>query len=234
MKILIADDHRLIVEAVADKLKELTPDLAVCTAFSVDELHHALDASVALALIDLGMPGARGVEHISEAHRRWPGLKIIVLSGAQDEAVVRAAMEAGAQGFIPKAHSPEAMLMAVQTVLGGGTYLPAWQLAPGTAPAPERASDEAVDPYTVALSPSIAQLRRMLTDRQLDVLSHLSAGQPNKEIARGLGISEGTVKIHLAAIFRALRARNRTEAVIAARALGGVDRLKENQRLAQV
>ena len=152
MKILIADDHRLIVEAVADKLKELTPDLAVCTAFSVDELHHALDASVALALIDLGMPGARGVEHISEAHRRWPGLKIIVLSGAQDEAVVRAAMEAGAQGFIPKAHSPEAMLMAVQTVLGGGTYLP-WQLMPGTAPAPERASDEALDRFKLGAVP---------------------------------------------------------------------------------
>lgn len=233
MKILIADDHRLIVEAVADKLKELTPDLAVCTAFSVDELHHALDASVALALIDLGMPGARGVEHISEAHRRWPGLKIIVLSGAQDEAVVRAAMEAGAQGFIPKAHSPEAMLMAVQKVLAGSTYLPS-QLLPGATLAPERAPSEALDPYAIKLSPSMAQLRRMLTERQLDVLSHLSAGQPNKEIARGLGISEGTVKIHLAAIFRALRARNRTEAVIAARALGGVDRLKENQRLAQV
>ena len=124
MKILIADDHRLIVEAVADKLKELTPDLAVCTAFSVDELHHALDASVALALIDLGMPGARGLGHIEQVHRLRPELRIVVLSGHEDPAVMRGALDAGASGFIPKAYSPDVMLSAVRLVLSGGIYVP--------------------------------------------------------------------------------------------------------------
>ena len=89
-----------------------------------------------------------------------------------------------------------------------------------------------IKPLAAALAAVGGVFRRAGCARR--TASHLSAGQPNKEIARGLGISEGTVKIHLAAIFRALQARNRTEAVIAARALGGVEHLKENQRLAQV
>jgi DNA-binding NarL/FixJ family response regulator len=230
MKILIADDHRLIVEAVAEKLAELAPGTVVVSAFSVDEMLAALDAGVTLALIDLGMPGAHGVSHVAEAHRRWPKLKIMVLSGAQDAAVIRAAMEAGASGFVPKAHSPEDMLTAVQTVLAGGVYLPP---AMGLALPAETGADAALDPYAVSLAPSEARMRSMLTDRQRDVLQCLSAGLPNKEIARSLGISEGTVKIHLAAIFRALRARNRTEAVIAARALGGALNFKEKQPIAQ-
>ena len=94
MKILIADDHRLIIDAVAEKLAELVPHAAIVTAFSVEDMLLALDGGVSLALIDLGMPGAHGVRHVADAHQRWPDLKIIVLSGAQDQAVVRAAKEA--------------------------------------------------------------------------------------------------------------------------------------------
>ncbi len=230
MKVLIADDHRLIIEAVAEKLAELAPGVVVISSFSVEDMLAALDGSVTLALIDLGMPGAHGVGHVAEVHQRWPDLKIMVLSGAQDEAVVRAAMDAGASGFIPKALSPDDMLTAVQAVLSGGIYLPP---SMGVSLSAEFSTRETLDPYAVSLAPSAAQLRSKLTDRQLDVLEQLSEGQPNKAIARSLGISEGTVKIHLAAIFRVLRARNRTEAVIAARALGGVAVLKEKQALAQ-
>ena len=232
MKILIADDHRLIIDAVAEKLAELVPHAAIVTAFSVEDMLLALDGGVSLALIDLGMPGAHGVRHVAEAHQRWPDLKIIVLSGAQDQAVVRAAMDAGASGFISKAHSPEDMLAAVQVVLAGGHYLPP-VMGLGLAPAAEPGPPDALDPYAISLAPTPVQLRGMLTERQHDVLQHLSAGLPNKEIARGLGISEGTVKIHLAAIFRALHARNRTEAVIAARALAETGVFKENKPLAQ-
>ena len=84
MKILIADDHRLVVEAVAGKLATLEPDVAVVTAYSVADLVALLDDSVALALIDLSMPGARGVEHVAQVHQCWPQLKIIVLSGVEE------------------------------------------------------------------------------------------------------------------------------------------------------
>ena len=233
MKILIADDHRLVVEAVAGKLATLGPDVAVVTAYSVADLVALLDDSVALALIDLSMPGARGVEHVAQVHQCWPQLKIIVLSGVEEQAAMRAALDAGASGFIPKAFSPDVMLSAVRQVLDGGIYLPPLMMGLGAAMDLGRAgSAEIFEPYAVSLTPTPAQLRAALTERQLDVLNHLSAGLPNKQIARSLGISEGTVKIHLAAIFRTLRARNRTEAVIAARALHADENLRENGALA--
>ena len=233
MKILIADDHRLVVEAVAGKLATLEPDVAVVTAYSVADLVALLDDSVALALIDLSMPGARGVEHVAQVHQCWPQLKIIVLSGVEEQAAMRAALDAGASGFIPKAFSPDVMLSAVRQVLDGGIYLPPLMMGLGAAMDLGRAgAAEIFEPYAVSLTPTPAQLRAALTERQLDVLNHLSAGLPNKQIARSLGISEGTVKIHLAAIFRTLRARNRTEAVIAARALHADENLRENVALA--
>ena len=233
MKILIADDHRLVVEAVAGKLATLEPDVAVVTAYSVADLVALLDDSVALALIDLSMPGARGVEHVAQVHQCWPQLKIIVLSGVEEQAAMRAALDAGASGFIPKAFSPDVMLSAVRQVLDGGIYLPPLMMGLGAAMDLGRVgAAEIFEPYAVSLTPTPAQLRAALTERQLDVLNHLSAGLPNKQIARSLGISEGTVKIHLAAIFRTLRARNRTEAVIAARALHADENLRENGALA--
>lgn len=224
MKILIADDHRLIVEAVAEKLADLAPEATFVQAFSVPELLGAIDASLDLALIDLGMPGARGVGHVAQVHQLQPGLPIVVLSGQEDPAIMRAAMDAGASGFIPKAYSPEVMLSAVRLVLSGGLYVPPMMmsgLALDGRPASAGGTPSADAGVHAARTPSIAQLRHVLTERQLDVLALLSEGQPNKLIGRNLGISEGTVKIHLAAIFRVLKVRNRTEAVVAARGLSG-------------
>ncbi|MCB2037739.1 MAG: response regulator transcription factor [Ottowia sp.] len=213
MKILIADDHRLVVEAVADKLKELAPDVAVVTAGNVAELLSLLSDELDLAMLDLGMPGAQGLGHVREVLRRQPQLPVVVLSGDESPATMRAAIEAGARGFIPKAYSPDVMLSAVQLVLRGGTYVPPMMMAEVPIPA-TGARNAGPDPLT-------GQWAHALTERQRDVLNLLSQGQPNKVIGRTLGISEGTVKIHLAAIFRVLKVRNRTEAVVAARELTG-------------
>ena len=106
-------------------------------------------------------------------------------------------LAAGAVGFIPKSERSDVLLGALRLVQSGGTYVPSRLLAaPPAAAAPE------------------------LTPRQLDVLHCLLRGDPNKSIARELGLTEGTVKIHIAAILRVLQARNRTEAVVRARALG--------------
>ncbi len=221
MKILIADDHRLVIEAVKAKLSELQPDIDFVLAMSVDELLAAASDELDLALIDLSMPGADGQSHIDEIRRRHPAVPVIVLSGYEDPAVMRAALGRGVLGFIPKAYSPEVMLSAVRRVLAGGVYVPPMLLSalpPGiVAGVPEAAAPR------VGAVPASAQtlehLRKVLTERQVEVLQLLSQGKPNKLIGRSLGISEGTVKIHLAAIFRALNVRNRTEAVVAAQAL---------------
>ena len=219
MKILIADDHRLVLEAVKSKLSELGPDVEFVLAMNTRELLEAASDALDLALVDLHMPGAVGQSHLEELRRLYPALPVIVLSGYEDPAIMRAALEHGALGFIPKAYSPDVMLSAVRLVLSGGVYVPPMLLhaaPPGaavTAPAPLGGNP------ADAGAPTLAALRRMLTERQVEVLQLLSQGKPNKLIGRALGISEGTVKIHLAAIFRALNVRNRTEAVIAAQSL---------------
>lgn len=226
MKILIADDHRLVIEAVKAKLSELGAGIEFVLALSVDELLAGATDDLDLALIDLNRPGADGQAHIDEIRRRHPAVPVIVLSGYEDPAIMRSALERGVLGFIPKAYSPEVMLSAVRLVLAGGVYVPPMMLTalpPGIVAGVSPTSAAGGEPFARggngASGQTLEHLRSVLTERQVEVLQLLSQGKPNKLIGRSLGISEGTVKIHLAAIFRALNVRNRTEAVVAAQAL---------------
>lgn len=224
MKILIADDHRLVTEAVKTKLSEIEEGIEFCVAMNVDDLMRTVSDDVDLAVVDLNMPGADGYSHIDELRRRHPSVPVIVLSGYEDPALMRGALERGALGFIPKAYSPEVMLSAVRLVLAGGVYVPPMMLSavpPGVVAggAGESLPMAAVGARSSGSGATLETLRNVLTERQVEVLQLLSQGKPNKLIGRSLGISEGTVKIHLAAIFRALNVRNRTEAVVAAQSL---------------
>lgn len=227
MRILIADDHRLIVEGVKLKLAELGPDTSFVTAMDMAELRAAIHApeasSLSLALIDLAMPGVQGSEHLTEVIEHLPQVPVMVLSGSEDGALMKSLLAMGVQGFIPKAYSPDVMLSAVRLVLSGGIYVPPLLLqeradGPVSAPAPSMTTQTA----SSAADSLEERLRKLLTERQIDLLRLLSQGKPNKLIARDLGISEGTVKIHLAAIFRALNVRNRVEAVVASRRISGI------------
>ncbi len=230
MKVLLADDHRLIIEGVKLKLAELDPAVETVVAMNLDELEQALAThadSLDLALLDIAMPGTQGFEHVARLRAEAPGLPVIVLSGSEDAELMRALMDLGVLGFIPKAYSPDVMLSAIRLVLAGGLYIPplllasaqaqGWQPGAGSPASPGR--DTA--PHA-SEAHSLDGLRQLLTERQVDVMRLLSQGKPNKLIARDLGISEGTVKIHLAAIFRALNVRNRVEAVVASRKLQGL------------
>jgi DNA-binding NarL/FixJ family response regulator len=217
MKILIAEDHQLVIEAVKAKLATIGDDVTFVLAKNCGELLTQADDSLNLAIVDLSMPGTQGHSHVDELRSRLPALPVIVLSGNSDVALMRSLLEqSGVQGFIPKAYSSEVMLSAVRLVLAGGVYVPPMMLPALTlrdAPASEPAAAQGASDLTME------NLRQMLTKRQLEVLELLAQGRPNKLIGAALDISEGTVKIHLAAVFRALGARNRTEAVIAAQAL---------------
>lgn len=218
MRILIADDHRLIVEGVKVKLAELGPGTEFLVTMDVAELREAIRREPApdLALIDLAMPGGEGHAHLAEVIQHLPGVPVIVLSGSEDPGLIKELLAKGVQGFIPKAYSPDVMLSAVRLVLCGGVYVP-----PMLLPELGHPGAEAATPAEPATSLE-ERLRKLLTERQIDVLRLLSQGKPNKVIARDLGISEGTVKIHLAAIFRALNVRNRVEAVVASRRVSGL------------
>ena len=213
MKILIADDHQLVVEAVKGKLVKVADEVDFVTALTLSDLSAVDTDACDLALIDIGMPGAEGLQHIAQLRERSPSLPIIVLSGTADVGQMRESLDLGALGFIPKAYSSDVMLSAVRLVLAGGVYVPPALLSPSQGVAPTLGHG------AIGLPLSMDAVRQSLTARQIEVLGLLSQGKPNKLIGRDLGISEGTVKIHLAAIFRALNVRNRTEAVVVAQRL---------------
>ncbi|MDY1548358.1 response regulator transcription factor [Luteibacter sahnii] len=228
MRILIADDHRLIIEGVKLKLRELGDDVEFVEAESVAQLNQRLAESPLpdIALIDMAMPGAEGTEHIRHAVMRLReasderGLArarpVVVLSGTEDSSAIRHVLDLGVQGYIPKSSPPDVILNAVRLVVGGGVYVPPEAMKPAGSAMPS-------SPFPLPASDGLSTKERLasvLTDRQIDVLKLLAKGRPNKLIARDLGISEGTVKIHLAAIFRALHVRNRLEALVAAQNLG--------------
>ena len=205
MRILVADDHALVREGLVHILRELDPAAEIIEADSAAAVHVALvgGAGFDLALLDLFMPGVEGFDLFTDVCDRFPELPVVVLSASEEPAHVRKAIDCGASGYVPKSSGREVMLNALRLVLAGGLYLPPVTLAGG--------ADEAPAPAAAHL------LLGSLTPRQREVLRLLGAGLSNKEIARQLGLSENTVKIHVTAILRSLQVSNRTAAVVLAR-----------------
>lgn len=211
MKLILADDHTLFRNGLALLLKAHDAD---CEIWEGDGLDAALAAAEAhpdaeVALLDLNMPGMDGTQGIFRFVESNPGIPLIILTGTEEPHSIHEALTAGASGFIPKSSTSAVMLSAIQLVLSGGTYIPPLVLS--------AASD------AVAASAGTAageRARSQLTVRQMQVLRLLAEGKPNKTICRELEIEAGTVKAHIASIFRVLDVVNRTEAVAQARLLG--------------
>lgn len=210
MRILLADDHSLFREGLLHVLKDLGTDPDVVQAANYPGAIETAERNpdLDLALLDLNMPGMDGLTGVRTFRSRFPLLPVIVLSASESPDDVKRALDSGALGYIPKSSTAQLMLSAIKLVLAGGVYLPSLLLA-------HDAGGSEYAPVRSAPPPARAATRG-LTERQLQVLALLAEGKPNKLIARTLDITEGTVKIHLAAIFQTLGVRNRTEAVIAA------------------
>lgn len=219
MKFLVVDDHVLIREALRGVLREVEEQATILEAANslqamrLVELHPDL----AFILLDIGLPDRDGFTVLTELRQRYPAISVVILSGNNDRNSVMKALDLGALGFIPKSGQREVMLNALRLVFSGGIYIPPEILARppgglGEAPAPAPAESRA--------SPSPADLG--LTARQLEVLALIMRGKSNKAICRALSLAEPTVKNHVTAILKSLKANNRTEAVIAANALGWV------------
>jgi DNA-binding NarL/FixJ family response regulator len=204
MKILHVDDHSMFREGLRFFLKLLDPQAVVLEAGNVqaalDKL--ALEWPVDLLVLDLQMPGMSELEGFFAIRRRYPDLRIVVVSGLNDPGIIRALLDGGARGFIPKLASSEQLMDGLRRVLRGEVYVPETLFLPESRLAE---SSEAAGP---------------LTSRQLAILPLLAEGMPNKRIADALGVTEGTVKQHLKELFKRLKARNRTQAVNEARRLG--------------
>lgn len=214
MKYLIVDDHALITGALSLMLEDRDPEAEVHTAATARE---ALDlvnreGDADLLILDLSMPGVTGTELMEEIVRMQPMLKILVVSGLADQESIMRVLQLGAAGFVPKSLDTEMLGNAIDFVLKGGVFIPSKLLT--------ESQRVGFFTRTAAHLKSSAEEPVHLTERQKDVLALLAQGAPIKRICRELDLSEGTVKTHVAAIYRAFGASNRTEALLAARRAG--------------
>ncbi len=159
-------------------------------------------------LLDLALGKEDGLSVLARISEHAPSVPVVIVSATETTSVIRRALACGAAGFLPKSADSTTLIAALRLVLDGGIYVP-----------PAVLNSEAVDDTSVASRANPARHNHNLTLRQLEVLSLLSKGLSNKGIARRLNLSESTVKLHIAAILRALGVNNRTQAALVAERL---------------
>lgn len=198
--ILIADDHPLFRQALAMAAQGARPDARIAESGNLSSALNEATAAhdLILILLDLKMPGAEGYSGVALLHAEKPGVPILVVSSADAGQAAREAVRFGAVGFIGKDADLSAIEDAIRDALAGKRI--------------EAPKDDAVDPVAAQIA--------SLTPTQLKVLLGVMEGRLNKQIAYDLGISEATVKAHMTAILKKLDVHNRTQAVLAAKALG--------------
>lgn len=201
-KFLIIDDHPLFREALHSAVELAYPDSDTQDAASLDEAcgYLAKDSGYDLALLDLSIPGVRGMEGLLHLRTHFPRLPVVVVSGNDDPRIVSQVLAYGAAGFVPKSSKKAALADAIQHVMSGAVYVP------------EDMDDAqtALDDKTQEMIQRVASL----TPQQMKVLKMICDGLLNKQIAFELSVGETTVKAHVSEILRKLNVFSRTQAVI--------------------
>ena len=205
--ILIVDDHHLIRTGVKNLLEGEFTDIrvegaeTVATALSFLQRH----TDVALVLMDFKLPDALAMDGLIRLKQAQPATPVAMISGMEDNDLIRSALANGADGFVPKSADPQILVNAVSLMLQGEIFLPRSFLKADRSDAPQ---------------PSLPIQKINLTGRQSDVLTLMCLGLSNKEIARKLDLSESTVKTHVSAILKELGTTSRTKAIAQANTLG--------------
>ncbi len=201
-RLLIADDHPLFRVALRQAAAAVVDDADISETDNLANTLGALEQSneIELVLLDLHMPGAHGLSGLAALRGQHPGVAVLVVSAHDSPRIVRRVLDHGASGFISKSADNGEISAAIRSVLDGGEWIPP-PLAAQVAAEPGEAEDR-----------DLAQRLARLTTQQFRVLSLLSEGLLNKQIADQLGVQERTVKAHVTAIFDKLGVRNRTQA----------------------
>jgi DNA-binding NarL/FixJ family response regulator len=204
--LLLVDDHAMVREGLRALLQAPGADCDLLEAGSCAQALAILAdrGDVQWILLDLGLPDSRGIEALETLRRRHPEIPVVVVSGSEDRALVLECINAGAMGFVGKSAGGADLLQALEHVFAGGIYLPPALFA-AAAPRPAKKKPAA------GIGPALSRLG--LSPRQSQVLELMVQGLSNKLIASRLGLSEATIKTHVAAGLRALNVRNRTQAV---------------------
>lgn len=202
MRILLADDHDLVLETLAAFLtSEGGFDVETCGSLSAACDKISNDTAYDLVLLDYNMPGMNGLDGLQKAIKVSFGRPVALMSGTANKTIAQDAIDAGAIGFLPKTIAAKSMVNAVKFMAMGETYVPLGFL---------QAEEETPD----------IPLAKKLTERELQVLGGLCRGLSNKELARELELQEVTIKLHVKTLCRKLDAKNRTQAAMIGKEAG--------------
>ncbi|HVI88707.1 MAG TPA: response regulator transcription factor [Dongiaceae bacterium] len=203
--VLVADDHPMFREALADALRSIIERVDVIESGSMTETIGAVadSADIDLILLDLRMPGVNGVKGVRTLRVRRPDVPVAVISALSDSFVVRECFDAGAIGYIPKSLSRAAIADAISTILDGGSYAPHEGIAEAK---PDIEAEE--------LDDAVRCRFELLTNQQRKVLELMAAGLLNKQIAHEIDVQITTVKAHVSSLLQKLGVSSRTQAVI--------------------
>ena len=207
-RIIIADDHPLFCEALEVALMRVSPDAEVSRTVSLgDTMEKMTQQQPDVVFLDLLMPDSHGFGGLIRLRQQWPSVPVFMVSASEQPSVIARARHFGAAGFIPKSAGLSELKAALAAALHGEESWPEGL--------------ETQEQETAALNGEGDMVRRLasLTPAQMRVLSGLTDGLLNKQIAYEMNISEATVKAHVTAVFRKLNVINRTQAVIAAKVL---------------
>lgn len=205
MRILIIDDHALFRSGLRELLQRRGIEVVAAVGAGDEGCRLAAALLPDVVLLDLRMPGMDGLTAIHELRRAGFSAPVVMLTTSHEERDLVESLSSGAQGYLLKDMEPDELVSALHDVVGGRTVV-----APDMAGVLARALQKDTPPHPGRLSFST------LTRREMDILCHLSAGQSNKVIARELGISDGTVKLHVKSILRKLEVHSRVEAAVIA------------------
>lgn len=201
--LFILDRHALFCRGLVSLLQSAHPAWRCTILNDINELRQCAEQSqAAVVVVDLAVPGLGGLEGLACLYAKHGQHRFVALAETDDRASVLAVLSAGARGYIPRAANPTQFLRAIETIMAGGVFAPA--SLTGVA-RPQRAAA----PPTAYDAMAMAQL----TERQRDVFLLLAEGCATKTIARRLNLGVGTVKVHLAAIYRSIGVNGRMEAV---------------------
>ncbi len=204
MKLLLADDHQLFLDGLSSLLRTQAYVTELVCFNTLKEVQVNLDASTDLVIIDLRMPGVKGISHITDLIRAHPTTPFVVMSATENQVDINTVLRAGAASFIPKAAKSDVILKIIKQVIDGDIV------------------DKAFTQLSeIDINSSATNLPRFIdiSQRQLEVLHALSNGSSNQKIAEDLNISEHTVKSHLAKLFKELDVNSRLSCVQKARSL---------------
>ncbi len=200
LRLLVIDDHAMVREGLLQILRKLGPNVVQYEAQDAESALLLLETEkdFDLVLLDIMLPGTNGLPLLGILRKRFPAIPVVVLSALDDVDTVNRAMRLGAAGYVTKSGDGETLLEALRRVLAGELYLPA----------------HLQDRLAVGLGGGRGIADRFgLTDGQRRVVELLREGKSNRDIGELLGLTEGTVKVHVSKIFRKLGVVSRAEAI---------------------